>query len=35
VHEQVNLGDVEMFADSKLDKDLFMHVEQTQAVLHV
>ena len=34
VHERVDLGDVEMIADSKLDEDAFAHMKQAQTVLH-
>ena len=34
VHERVDLGDIEMIADSKLNEDAFVRMEQAQTVLH-
>jgi len=30
----VDLGDIEVFMDAKLNKDIFMGMEHVQAVLH-
>ena len=34
MHKRVDLGDVEMIANAELNENVFVRVEQTQALLH-